>query len=114
MQTERKLRFGTKWTCYSCGAKFYDLNKPEPICPKCGADQRESPAFQAARSKPPRPRRRSSPKRAMPPPLPSGLDDDEIPAEPERQAAEPVGIGLDARESEDNPLELAEDADSEA
>jgi hypothetical protein len=34
---------GEKYVCYSCGAKFYDLGKPEPRCPKCGADQREAP-----------------------------------------------------------------------
>ncbi len=33
---------GTKHDCYSCGAKFYDLGKAEPICPKCGADQRDA------------------------------------------------------------------------
>jgi uncharacterized protein (TIGR02300 family) len=36
---------GTKFTCFKCGTKFYDLKKPEPVCPKCGADQRESPAL---------------------------------------------------------------------
>jgi uncharacterized protein (TIGR02300 family) len=35
---------GTKFTCYNCEAKFYDMKKPAPICPKCGADQREMPA----------------------------------------------------------------------
>ncbi len=44
MEPEAKERLGTKWTCYSCGIKFYDLKKPEPTCPKCQADQRESPA----------------------------------------------------------------------
>ena len=34
---------GAKHTCFKCGAKFYDLNKPEPLCPKCGADQRQRP-----------------------------------------------------------------------
>ena len=38
---------GTKHTCFKCGTKFYDLKKPEPVCPKCGADQRESPALRA-------------------------------------------------------------------
>ncbi len=33
---------GTKHECYSCGAKFYDLGKPEPICPKCGANQKDA------------------------------------------------------------------------
>jgi uncharacterized protein (TIGR02300 family) len=34
---------GTKYICYKCGTKFYDLKKPVPACPKCGADQREMP-----------------------------------------------------------------------
>lgn len=38
---------GTKHTCFKCGTRFYDLKKPTPICPKCGADQRESPAVKA-------------------------------------------------------------------
>lgn len=39
---------GNKHVCFKCSAKFYDLKKPEPICPKCGADQRESPALKPA------------------------------------------------------------------
>ena len=34
---------GSKYVCYKCGTKFYDLKKPAPTCPKCGADQREAP-----------------------------------------------------------------------
>lgn len=30
---------GTRYKCYKCGTKFYDLNKPQPICPSCGEDQ---------------------------------------------------------------------------
>ena len=33
---------GKKYTCYSCHTKFYDLGKPKPLCPKCGADQRDA------------------------------------------------------------------------
>ena len=51
---------GAKHICFKCGTKFYDLKKPEPICPKCGADQRESPAL-----KPPTPSERRP--RARPP-----------------------------------------------
>ncbi|MCI0573113.1 MAG: TIGR02300 family protein [Myxococcaceae bacterium] len=36
---------GNKHVCFKCSTKFYDLKKPDPICPKCGADQRESPAL---------------------------------------------------------------------
>jgi uncharacterized protein (TIGR02300 family) len=50
---------GVKYACYKCGSKFYDLNKPVPLCPKCGANQREMPKLSPAaerrrlRSKPP-------------------------------------------------------------
>ena len=27
---------GRKYECAECGAKFYDLGKAEPICPRCG------------------------------------------------------------------------------
>ncbi|MGD0209626.1 MAG: FYDLN acid domain-containing protein [Desulfomonilia bacterium] len=30
---------GTRYKCYKCGTKFYDLAKPQPICPSCGEDQ---------------------------------------------------------------------------
>ena len=33
---------GKKYTCYTCHTKFYDLGKPVPLCPKCGADQRDA------------------------------------------------------------------------
>ena len=45
---------GRKFTCYSCHTKFYDLGKPVPLCPKCGADQRdadEAPVHPAPRSR---------------------------------------------------------------
>jgi len=35
---------GTKHTCWKCGTRFYDLRKPAPVCPKCGADPRQAPA----------------------------------------------------------------------
>ncbi len=35
---------GTKFLCFKCTTKFYDMKRPDPVCPKCGADQRESPA----------------------------------------------------------------------
>jgi hypothetical protein len=45
---------GRKYTCYSCHTKFYDLGKPVPLCPKCGADQRDAddaPSTPAPRSR---------------------------------------------------------------
>jgi hypothetical protein len=45
---------GKKYNCYSCHTKFYDLGKPVPLCPKCGADQRdaeEAPVVTTSRSR---------------------------------------------------------------
>ncbi len=39
---------GVKHTCWKCGTKFYDLKKPDPVCPKCGADPRAAPASKPA------------------------------------------------------------------
>jgi len=33
-----KAARGTKRTCQSCGARFYDLNRDPIICPVCGAE----------------------------------------------------------------------------
>ena len=38
-----KARLGNRYTCYECGTKFYDLNRPAPICPECQADQGDAP-----------------------------------------------------------------------
>lgn len=38
-----KKNLGNKYACYQCGCKFYDLGRPQPICPKCGANQTEAP-----------------------------------------------------------------------
>ena len=34
-------RFGKKHICHGCGAKFYDMNRPTPVCPRCGANQHQ-------------------------------------------------------------------------
>jgi len=71
---------GVKHTCYSCGGKFYDLNRAEPICPKCGANQNEAPVKKVGRSSAP-PAPPPAPKR---PPKPSKADEtlpeDAVPA----------------------------------
>jgi uncharacterized protein (TIGR02300 family) len=71
---------GTKHTCFKCGTRFYDLKKPEPLCPKCGADQRQSPA-----SKPTAAERRRQPKAPPPPPKPE-VDEVEPEAELDEDA----------------------------
>lgn len=43
---------GTRYVCWNCSTRFYDLKKPAPICPKCGADQRESPPKEPVKTTP--------------------------------------------------------------
>lgn len=38
-----KSQLGKRYQCFQCELKFYDLNRPDPLCPKCGADQRDNP-----------------------------------------------------------------------
>jgi len=82
---------GRKYTCYSCHTKFYDLGKPEPICPKCGADQRDAEEAPATTSH--RGRAAPAPPRVVEEPI-----EDEFPAEGE---ATPVAGGGEADEEEE-------------
>lgn len=38
-----KSKLGTRYTCFQCGTKFYDLHREVATCPECGADQAEAP-----------------------------------------------------------------------
>ena len=39
---------GAKHVCYKCGTKFYQMKQPEAVCPKCEANQRNSPVNKPA------------------------------------------------------------------
>jgi uncharacterized protein (TIGR02300 family) len=45
-------KLGTKRHCQSCEGKFYDLNKPEIICPMCGTVFDPEVLLKSRRSKP--------------------------------------------------------------
>src|SRR5262249_6690668 len=121
MDAARKTKLGQKWACYSCGAKFYDLQKPEPLCPKCGADQRQSPAFE----KPKRTRGKKAaaapaPKKAAPkppPPIEESEADLDTPIDPEDLEIEDIEIDdpggsetpADVEEPEEEPADDDDD-----
>jgi hypothetical protein len=51
-----EIKLGNKFDCYNCGTKFYDMGKSDPVCPKCGANQKDaspsdSPSVSAAARK---------------------------------------------------------------
>jgi hypothetical protein len=102
-----KPGLGGRWECFRCGSKFYDLGKPEPICPKCGADQREKPREKA--SPPPTPPEK--PRRAAVP-MGSLLDEDEEPIEEfEAEEGDLAGLDTDAFLAETPEGEEEEEVD---
>lgn len=95
-------KLGVKHTCFACAAKFYDLFRPEPLCPKCGADQREAPkSAPAPKRAAPRKTRR---KRAMAP----LLDDDEEEAVFDQDDMDDFDIG-NSGAAFDDPAKITED-----
>lgn len=75
---------GNKHSCFKCQTKFYDLRKPVPLCPKCGADQRDSPALKAP---PPEKRVRAAARKAEP--VAEPLEgEDEVPLDEDEEAVE--------------------------
>lgn len=75
------VNLGSKFDCFKCDCKFYDLGQDEPLCPRCGADQRENPnpdpreAFLARFRRPTR--RKSRPKKKAAPKKEAAKTDDE-------------------------------------
>jgi len=75
---------GTKYVCFKCGTKFYDLKKPVPACPKCGADQREAPAAKPTSA---RARAAAVPREVEPEEVPAA-EEEEVEAEEEEETPE--------------------------
>lgn len=46
-----KASWGTKRTCQSCAARFYDLNKSPIKCPKCGREHDREDFVKVRRSR---------------------------------------------------------------
>ncbi len=105
---DRQAKLGGKHLCFKCSARFYDLNKPEPLCPKCGTDQRTRPKTTDTPAPPP------PPKKAPPRPIPL-LDDDETEAVPfeEEMDLDVEGLGAEDELFEDTDTEGAEPAEDD-
>jgi hypothetical protein len=113
MEAERKAKLGVRWSCYSCGAKFYDLHKPEPVCPRCQADQRQSPQFEQPKAKRARPAKKA-PVRPAPEPRPPLIAEGEAEGELDFDDVElipPEGMGLDTADDDDAGAEAAEEVE---
>lgn len=101
-----KQDLGIKRLCPNCGAKYYDLNKQPPVCPKCGT------VFVVATAK----------SRPAEPPPPPKEEEAEIVAEPvadtislEEADEEAAGAKPNSGdEDEDEDIEVEGDDDDDA
>ncbi len=73
-------KLGTKYLCYQCGTKFYDLGRPEPLCPNCKSNQKNAPPLTEAGKAAARDARRAPEEveEAEAPDLELGIDDEEL------------------------------------
>ena len=101
---ERGQRLGAKHVCFSCGLKFYDLNRPEPICPRCQSNQRNRPKGTTGKVAPPRP---PEPRKPKPRDLGPLLEEDEVVEE--APFTEDVEIDLGDLETEGGLFEESEE-----
>jgi uncharacterized protein (TIGR02300 family) len=96
-----ELKLGTKFECFNCGTKFYDLGKSDPVCPKCGANQKDAaqsdtPAVSSARR-----RRKADTVKAIDvddgEPIDTDIDEDIVP-----EGIEGADLGDDDDEEEED------------
>lgn len=87
-----KPDLGMKRICVACGAKFYDLAKVPPSCPKCGTEQ---PAEQPRQKRGPVVADEKVKKRAAVPGADAETDDVEV------EDVDPDAAGIEADELDD-------------
>ena len=86
---------GKKFECAECGAKFYDLGKAEPACPRCGTSARETSEKRPA----PEPRARY----VAPPPPAAEVEEDLAPDDIVEDDEEILVVeGAEVEEEEDD------------
>jgi hypothetical protein len=97
---------GKKFDCFNCHTKFYNLGKPEAICPKCGANQKNAKSDEPP--PPPRPARRNVLLETIPDENPTDSFGEEQPAEPAESELDDDDLeeGEDAAEADEEEEEV--------
>jgi uncharacterized protein (TIGR02300 family) len=93
-----KPEWGTKRVCQGCGVRFYDLNRSQIVCPKCGTVNSAEPPAKLRRAAP----RPIEPARPAP-----------APVEPEAgliaEGVTPASLEVEDEEEKDKDEEVIED-----
>jgi len=109
----RHPKLGFKWICFACGAKFYDLGKEEPVCPKCETNQQDRPRDD------PKSTTSDAPKAKVVRPMAQLLDDEEPAPAPgdemamDKKPASPTEEMFDATDGEAAGLDIDEEAETD-
>ena len=104
-------RFGTKYACYACASKFYDMNRSDPICPKCGANQKDAPVISEAEAEALMAKVSRPPKAVRPPRPPAIVDEAD-----EEFESDDDGVAAAADEDDfdfDEDLDFGDDNDAD-
>jgi uncharacterized protein (TIGR02300 family) len=104
-----KPEWGTKRTCQSCGAHFYDLRKDTIVCPKCGTTYDPEAVLKSRRG---RVVEKLTPVKPVVEPVPEVEEEteaEEIPAEGEEVIEDTSELG----EDDEDVSEVIEGVDDE-
>jgi uncharacterized protein (TIGR02300 family) len=111
-----KAELGTKRTCPSCAARFYDLLKEPIVCPKCGANFIAPPILPSkgdmpAMAPPPKPRETETEDLEATDVELVSLEDAEAPdvADDETAGIEDVDLGEEADDGDEDDTFLVEE-----
>lgn len=102
-----KPEWGTKRTCTSCAAKYYDFQRDPIICPKCGDKFVVATTVRARRS------RSARPEPVAEKPAVTAKEEDPTAAETEDVDADDADVILDDSDDLDDDL-ISVDADNDS
>ncbi len=115
-----KPEWGTKRICQGCGVRFYDLNRAQIVCPKCGTENSPEPPAKLRRAvarpvEPARPAPPVEPEASLaveeaPPPDLAEAEEEEDKDEEETEVIEDAS---DLGEDEDDVAEVKEHIETE-
>ncbi|SDD96048.1 TIGR02300 family protein [Rhodospira trueperi] len=118
-----KPEWGTKRTCGSCGARFYDMRRQPIVCPKCGAAYVEEAAVRSRRVKPapvPEKKPKAAPVVAdetdldeADPLEDEGLDNTDLDDDDENKSDDMIEDASDLGEDDEDMAEVIEHLDSD-
>jgi uncharacterized protein (TIGR02300 family) len=103
-----KNDWGLKRTCQSCGARFYDMGRESPACPKCGTKFDPEAVLKSKRATKAVADKAPPAAKAKVKPKPKPADEDEVEIVPDEEAVEAEAETEDEEVIEDTS-ELGED-----